>query len=220
VTDEISDDSYAVPAPQKEDILFQYFHGFSLLEEKGLRQWAYHSAFILAAKRLAESARKTDQNANSLVYPIIYLYRHYFELVLKAIIEACHELLDRKPTKEESRQLIRHDLEKLWQIAQPLMDPVCLLTPEPPFPTEEMEGVASYIRQIHALDPDGQSFRYADTKGAGAHVSTTLIPKLKAENNEHLWAALEKLANYLECIEGWLTNVQEAKQEYELKFGK
>jgi hypothetical protein len=159
-------------------------------------------------------------NGMTIIYPIVYLYRHHAELVLKGIIKCASGLLDRALTKDDERALGGHGLLELWQAARPLLDPVCNLASNPPFPASDLEGVDSYISQIHEHDPKGESFRYATRKAKGANrPAPSLNPDLKLVNIRVFAIAMEKLADYLEGIESWFCDLEDAKAEARRIYG-
>lgn len=206
------------PPPMKEDVLFgpgdDYSRNACIAQWDA--DWAYSTGFRRAAGRLAADVCETAANQDTLIYPIVYLYRHHAELVLKAIIISASKLLDRALTAQDLDALGQHGLWKLWQTARPLLNPVCDRANNPPFPVADLEGIDSYIRQIHAHDPDGQRFRYATTKAKGA---PSLSPHLKLINVRIFAISMEKLADYLEGIEGWFAHLEGAKAEVERAYG-
>ena len=214
----------SAPPPRKKDVLFgpaEDWQNNACIAHWDA-DWAYSRGFRRAANRLARHVCDTGTDQDVLIYPIIYLYRHHVELVLKAIIKSASGLLDRELTEKDLEALDRHNLSKLWQAARPLLDPVCDRAGNPPFPASELEGVDSYIRQIHGHDPDGQSFRYATRKAKGASRSgfrPSLGPRLKLVNVKAFAAAMEKLAAYLEGIEGWFVSLEDAKAEMQRAHG-
>lgn len=184
----------------------------SLMPRGGAYSRGFRSAGLLLAGQVCESGKEQD----TLVYPIVYLYRHHAELVLKSIIECASAFLDRNLTKSERDSLGHHDLAKLWKIARPLLDLVCGLEKKPPLPSADMEGIDSYVRQLHEHDPDGQRFRYATakTKRAGARKGSvsrgpSLSPELNVINIRAFAIAMEKLADYLEGIDRWVGGMRE-----------
>ena len=108
--------------------------------------------------------------------------------MLKSIIEVAADLLDRELSEAERKPLGRHSLSDLWAVARPLLNPICERAANPPFPSEDLEGVDSYIRQLHEHDPDGLCFRYATTKPkknprtGRLSRDPSLTPKLKLVN--------------------------------------
>lgn len=213
------------PAPKPDDILFRSdtdWHANACISQWDA-DWAYSNGFRLAAQQLAQHVCDTAHDQDTLVYPIVYLYRHHVELVLKSIIRLATGLLDRELSDQDLRTLGRHSLSELWQACRPLLNPVCELADNTPFPDEELEGVASYILQIHEHDPDGQRFRYARTKVRRADrshaIAPSLSPDLKHVNIRVLANAMERLADYLENTEGWFEHLEEAKREWEHHYG-
>jgi hypothetical protein len=173
-------------------------------------EWAYRRGFRRAGDYLAEHVCNTGSDQDVLVYPIVYLYRHHVELVLKAIVKTASALLERELTERDLEKLGSHGLTQLWETTRPLLAPVCEMAGNPPFPAEDIEGIDSYIRQIHEHDPDGQRFRYATLKARGGPAIPT--PSLREEltilNVRNFAVAMDKLAEYLEDIEGWFAELR------------
>lgn len=213
------------PAPKKDDVLFRADDDWqaNACIAKWDAGWAYSNGFRRAAFQLAQHVCDTASDQDVLIYPIVYLYRHHVELVLKSIIRSAFGLLDRELSKQDHEVLGRHGLSELWQTAQPLLDPVCQRAGDQPFPPSELDGVDSYVRQIHEHDPDGQRFRYATTKVRKAGRANATVPSLSPElthvNVRVLANAMERLADYLENVEGWFGDLEDAKREYEAQYG-
>jgi hypothetical protein len=223
----MSDDDESVigslPPPCAADVLFG--PGDDYNTNACIAHWhevdfVYTSGFRRAGLRLAEHVCETGSEQDFLIYPIVYLYRHHVELILKAIVRIAAALLDQELTEGDHKALGRHDLGRLWEITRPLLNPVCALVPNPPFPEDDLQGIDSYIRQLHEHDPDGQHFRYASTKPKRSDRRRTaasipsLKPDLKLVNIRAFAHAMEKLADYLEGIEGWFGDLQDAKAEW------
>jgi hypothetical protein len=138
---------------------------------------------------------------------------------LKAIMKLASRLLDRAISEPQLKTLGRHDLWELWQMVRPLLDPVCERAGKTSFPAADIEGVESYIKQIHQHDPDGQRFRYATTaaRKGGRPVASkpSLSPDLRLVNVRILAVAMEKLADYLDGIETWFGDLEDAKSEWQ-----
>lgn len=229
----MSDESESVigslPPPRAADVLFgpgEDFEANACISHWIEVDYVYTSGFRRAGSRLAQHVCETGSDQDFLVYPIVYLYRHHVELILKAIVGIGAALLDRELTETDHKALGGHGLSRLWDIARPMLNPVCALVPNPPFPDDDLEGIDSYIRQLHEHDPDGQRFRYATTKirQNGSHKGTptrgpSLSPDLKSVNIRAFAAAMEKLADCLEGIEGWFGDLQDAKATHRRMYG-
>jgi hypothetical protein len=183
---------------------------------------AYQDGYRRAALHLMEYVCDSGQGQDVLVYPIVYLYRHHVELTLKSIINVDCFLVDYVLTEKEQDTLGRHDLAKLWGLARPLLNPVCKVGGSPALPPEDLEGIDSYILQLHKHDPDGQRFRYAMTKmnGRTAERFPSLRPELRHINIRDFGTALEKLADYFEWLDMWFGDLVDAKIQFQIRFTK
>jgi hypothetical protein len=201
----MSDESESVigslSPPRTSDVLFgpgEDYEANACISHWIEVDYVYTAGFRRAGLRLAEHACQTGSDQDFLIYPIVYLYRHHVELVLKAIAGTAVALLARELTEADHRSLAGHDLSRLWDTTRPLLNPVCALVPNPPFPEHDLQGIDSYIRQLHEHDPDGQRFRYATTKpkrSGRTRVTPgmpSLGPDLKLVNIRVFAAAMER----------------------------
>ncbi len=153
--------------PRKDDMLFGLDEDWHLNACVNYSHWPeqlYSDGYRLAARFLAERVCESRQELDALIYPIVYLYRHHCELVLKSITVVASALLNRKLADPEVNALGRHGLIELWTNLRPLLNRVCEAAGNPPFPEEDLDGIESYIEQLNEHDSDGQRFRYATVK--------------------------------------------------------
>lgn len=207
------------PAPRKDDKIFRSDEDWQ--NNACISQWdaeyAYSSGYRAAAFSLAQKVCETHKEQDKLVYPIVYLYRHHVELVLKSITVIASALLDKELTEQELKALGRHQLNELWSNLKPMLNPICELVQETGFPIEEMEGIESYINQLHEHDPDGQRFRYATIKQGKkkSKREASLREDLRHINIRVFANSMEQLAEYLDCIEGWFSDLLDTKRDME-----
>ena len=115
----------------------------------------YAQGYKRAAEKLLEQFTDTNSELDFLIYPIVFLYRHYVEITLKMIIQ-----YDENSHGRYKRAMKSHDLMKLWEIAEPIIQEVY-----PEVDDEVLSSAWGVIKQIQDVDP-GDSFRYAtDIKG-------------------------------------------------------
>jgi hypothetical protein len=209
----------SVPAPRKDDKLF-CAAADDWQTNAYIAKWdvgyAYCSGYRTAAFSLSEKVCETYSEQDKLVYPIVYLYRHHVELALKGITVVASALLDKELTDHELNALGRHQLNELWKNLKPMLNPVCKLVQDDSFPIEDIEGIESYINQLHEHDPDGQRFRYATIKQRQKKTKreeASLKEDLRHINIRVFATGMEKLAEYLECIEGWFGDLLDTKYE-------
>jgi hypothetical protein len=202
------------PPPRKSDVLFGPGADWqaNACVNYGTSEIAYQSGYRRAALHLAEHVCDTGRGQDFLIYPIVYLYRHHIELALKSIISVSCFLLDRDMTDKDLETLGRHDLDKLWNLARPLLNATCELVGQSALPADDLDGIDSYISQLHTHDPDGQRFRYATTK-ARAKRLPSLDAGLKLINSRDFAIAMERLADYLNGLETWFDHLADQKAE-------
>lgn len=205
------------PPPRKADVLFGGGTDWmtNACVSYGPSEVAYQSGFRRAALHLAEHVCETGRGQDLLIYPIVYLYRHHVELALKSIIGLACGLLKHELTGKDLKALGRHDLADLWKLTRPRLDPVYELAGNTAFPPADLEGIDSYIQQLHEHDPDGQRFRYAKVKSKqpGAASRSFLPLELTNINIRDFAIALEKLADYLDAIETWFDHLADQQAE-------
>jgi hypothetical protein len=203
--------------PRKSDELFGQGANWQskACAASGFDDIVYQDGYRRAALHLAQYVFDRGPGHDFLVYPIIYLYRHHIELTLKSIIGTTYILLDQAATAKGSKTLTQHDLSQLWVLARSLLNPVSEMADGSIFPPDDLDGIDSYIRQVHEHDPNGQHFRYPTTrKGA-----PSLRPGLIGINIRGLSDALERLADYLEGVDNWFGDLIEAKARHQARHG-
>jgi len=152
----------------------------------------YATAYRDAARLLSHLAIKHELPGH-LIYPIVFCYRHHIELLFKELITGFTAYLQRPLTRELRRSLNTHNLEDLWQMLLPLL---CATAVPKAWPVsrEDVEGIASYVRQLHAIDPRSDAFRYETTKAGHQSLQTgyVLLP--------HFQELMDRFCAYLEFL--------------------
>jgi len=124
----------------------------------------------------------TTRRRNDMVFPTIFLYRHYIELILKEIILNNWEYLEVSQPFPKG-----HDIYELWKTCRESMQKTDKLV-DPQF-TESQDYIKEIIKaydDIEAdlklfaeIDPDSQHFRYpVDSHGNPIVVDNKLLIKL------------------------------------------
>ena len=126
---------------------------------------AYEYGYKLAAEKLSEGYENLDTRAkDSLIFPIVFLYRQHIELSLKSIIR---ELDFKLGNNRQDQILKRHKVLNLWDESEKLYNqflqdnPISLI-----FTKSKATKERSIICDFNKLDEDSFSFRYStDTRG-------------------------------------------------------
>lgn len=212
------------PPPRQDDVLFRSAEAGT---NACISHWhdvnyPYKNGFRMAACRLALDVCETHSSQDTLVYPILYLYRHHLELVLKDVFRTIANILDHQISEEEETKLGRHDLVPLWELIAPLLGPLCRAAGGMDIPPEDVEGVRSYFGQLKEHDPDGQRFRYATIKVRPPKKSNlplrherSIKEELRLVNVRVFAGHMEQLADYLDGLESWAANLLQMKFDME-----
>jgi hypothetical protein len=173
--------------------------------------YAHREGYRRGAQILVTSVGATARDQDFLVYPIVFLYRHYVELVLKEIIRRAPYLIERELTVTEKKHLDDHRLDFLWEDFKPMSSAISQVAGWDELPKEDVEGIDHYIRQISEVDPRSYSLRYAYSKKG----DPSLPKDLTHINLRHFGDLMERLSNYLWGIDVGMSAIEDMKHNYE-----
>ena len=78
-----------LPPPRREDVLFrsdeENLSANACVNWVGSPEELYSEGYLMAARSLAQQVCTTHDDQDFLVYPVVYLYRHHIELLLKRL---------------------------------------------------------------------------------------------------------------------------------------
>lgn len=118
----------------------------------------YRQAAEILLRRFLDDPDGTAGERDSLVLPILFLFRHYLELRFKDIIVYGQCLTGQHPRYPVEE---KHDLKKLWEKVQKLykaiLGPGCL---------SEFDKIGKCVTDLCELDPKSESFRYPCDKNS------------------------------------------------------
>jgi hypothetical protein len=154
-----------------------------------------------------------------LFYPILFLYRHHVELMLKNLIFAFDEPGVRRLTGaaelslDDQKSLTKgkkaHSLQWLWERLRPSIQALG----NGAVPPENMEGMNFYIQQLNEIDPSSVNFRYT-TAIEETKAKLTSAQKYGGAADIRTFAeAMERLANYLDGIDSHVGAIIEAHND-------
>jgi len=144
----------------------------------------YADGYKEAADRLVGTAMENRWLLDALIYPIVFLYRHWIELRLKEIISQGGVLI-----QEHHEAPMKHGLTELWDEARAV---VMKIWPNADY--TELSLVTAAIQEFNGVDPLSITFRYGrDRKGR-----LTLPGDITHINVRNLKEQMDKLALYLD----------------------
>jgi hypothetical protein len=166
------DNDYPTPSdlrPKKNDILHRTDGKKEDMITANLNKKSFFSiatSFFSAANNLATNKDKAI--AKSWVYPIVYMYGHYMELILKEIIRIGSWYEKNKNNKKTiklneyplEKEYKVHNLKKLWDNAENYMYKIDY----DGFNSvkDELNSIKSSVNQLNELYGGAMKFRYAD----------------------------------------------------------
>lgn len=127
------------------------------VHNRGDGWWLYADGYRLAADRLTADAESlTRGQRNSVIYPILFLYRQHLELMLKYII-----LVGQRLRSEATRPPHHHRLRDLWGESKRVLRErsISVLS-------KDLTRIEHTIDELTALDPSSDLFRYPMDKTA------------------------------------------------------
>ncbi len=110
----------------------------------------YVSGYKNAADLLAQRVEEYNSGQDSLVYPILFLYRHYLELQIKDLILQARRLQGTSGSFPRS-----HNIGNIWGICHKLISEIL-----PGDSVVELKEIARLIIEFSVVDETSTSFRY------------------------------------------------------------
>lgn len=194
------------PLPSAEDKLFQsaddWWHNACLNYMHN--NWpAYIIGYKKAADILVRHIKQKRRSQDTLVYPIIFLYRQYLELAIKNLILKGRCLQDISEPFPKG-----HKIHDLWKVCEKLLNEIA-----PDTSTTEFKEINRLISEFCAVDPGGTAFRYPeDDKGNPS------IPNIKHINLRNIYDVMEKISVILEGADLMITEYISIKSEMEREY--
>lgn len=159
----------------------------------GLYAIGYKQAGDVLVERVAQDRGEAD----ALVYPIVFSYRQYLELMLKDVLMEARRYYEIDKPFENDHSLLVH-----WD---PLRELLSRRWPERP---EELDAVEDNLRQFDAVDRGSFAFRYAtSTKGV-----PSLPENMRHINLRNLSEVVARIGTFLEACATALSAEREAAE--------
>lgn len=199
---EIEED-FNIPWPQKGDELFKadedWWHNaclnFSLDMNIG-----YVYGYKKAADILVEYIKHTQRDHDYLVYPIVFLYRHHLELIIKKIIKDGNQLLDILNKVPQ-----HHKIKQLWDNCKTIVQKVW-----PEGSPDDLDAVEQCLNQFNEIDQTSIGFRYPTDKQGNP-----TIPEIKHINLRNLAEVMERISSFFEGVDTGISEYLSHKCEME-----
>jgi len=137
------------------------------------------------AENLINAVFENRSALDILIYPIVFLYRQYLELIIKDLISTARQLEEKGDSFPYT-----HNLKDLWAEAEELIE--SHYKDKSP---KQLKYVQNCIDDFHKYDPESFAFRYLkDKKG------NYCLEQLKYMNLLTFHETMTRLSNFLDCI--------------------
>jgi len=107
-----------LPAPKADDVLFGFDSRDPMANACLNSSWRpdlfYSLGYREGARQLVNHVLGKYSDQDTLIFPIVFLYRHHVELLLKRLIVVASSVVDRHLTTAELKHLGKHRLDLLW----------------------------------------------------------------------------------------------------------
>ena len=166
------------------------------------REGYYHAGEFLARQLL--DAPSPFQAHPGMVFPMLYVYRHYIEISLKALI-GVYVGLSGESVKDGFNPIKEHSLARLWNEVRRLCE---LAIPASPEGDTTDVDVGRLINEFNQYDSSSQTFRY-DKNRRGESVESSL-PEVDLNR---LMATMEKLKHYFDGSDAYADHLLSLSNE-------
>jgi len=209
------ENSSTIAVPQKSDRLFRgdlrdWMNNACLNVMGNGDAYAYKAGYRRGAEILIDYVCQHGRDQDFLVYPIIFLYRHHVELMLKRILRQVPYLIDGRLSEKQREHLEKHRLDLLWDDLRGMLPALCKAAGWDESDVQ-VAGIDNYVRQLSQLDADSFSFRYSQSKKG----KRSLPKNLKNINLRNFGALMKRLADYLYGMDEAVSLLVESKAEIE-----
>lgn len=165
----------------------------------------YADGFLRAAEILVENVRTTYE-LNTVIFPILFLYRHYIELSLKETIAYGRYLQHGTPKS--------HDLKSLWKETK-----ACIYKHTTNLDKDELQEVERVVLRIHELDPTSEASRYPVVKKRqGTTRAASFSQGPTHVDLDDLAENMKILSKFIHNITNFLSVAQDLEAEYRTEF--
>jgi HEPN domain-containing protein len=155
----------------------------------------FAEGYKTAGDALVRNVVESCSHQDTLVYPIVFLYRQHIELRLKEIIREGLSLLDEGQDFPKT-----HRLDRLWPTVKEIIEKL--------WPDEDVEqfGIIGHVvDEVSALDPESMSFRYPEDKCGNNPLSG-----LTHINLRHLSEMIDEVYNLLFGVSAAISEYRDA----------
>jgi hypothetical protein len=156
----------------------------------------YREATNLLLDKVVESENNDWLKIDSLIFPMLFNFRHYLEVIIKDTIRY-YKLYNQEIFSDETGFVKEHSLTKLWGELRPYLKS----TYENVETNEtDLQAVENLLTEFDTIDKGSFSFRYSfeGKKKPNAEIVYSVAPM--TIDLENIQTTIKKMQNYFEGI--------------------
>lgn len=157
----------------------------------------YAIGYRNAGDVLVERVEQDRGEADALVYPIVFCYRQYLELMLKDTLMEARRYCRIEEPFDATHSLLHH-----WRPLRPLLEKRWPSDPDP------LDAVEENLRQFDEVDEGSFAFRYSVTKQG----EPSLPDEMQHINLRNLKEVVQRIGTFLEACSTGLSAEREAAE--------
>jgi hypothetical protein len=146
---------------------------------------------------LLDRCLENVNEGHTLIYPILFCYRHALEMTMKGILDSYGHRYDVAPPNPN------HNLLRLWEGCKAIFTKI-----DDESAATSTSRVEERIKEFHNLDPSAEAFRYSE-KRDGTLVDLPIYPF----DLGNLREVIEGLKNFFTGADGYLDHLCSATDE-------
>ncbi|PKE28048.1 hypothetical protein CWS43_23200 [Rahnella sp. AA] len=169
--------------------------------------YAYSEGYRQAADLLIAHIAESHSSQDTLVYPIVFLYRHHVELMLKKIISTALDLVDLPERYKQKTD--NHNFNTLWPMARSLVMDI-----DKTFPKDNYATLDAVVKAFIESDARATAFRYARNNSGQPSLAG-----MQYINTRHFGEMMSKASYELDCMDSHLLHLRGLQNEQRADWG-
>lgn len=170
-------------------------------------EWGiYADGYKDAANILVKQVEKRSEGAlqDTLVYPIVFLYRQYLELAIKGLLKDARRLQD-----IDEPLPMHHRIYDLWGECRALLKEI-----SPGDSEDALDQITRLLKEFSTVDPTSEAFRYPHNKKGKpslegmTHINLRVLRETMDGISNLLCGAQAQISEYLGYKATWLGSME------------
>jgi len=177
----------------------------------GKDSWCIYADGFKRAAELLIANVATTYEINTVIFPILFLCRHYLELTLKEVIG-----YGRYVNQAEASTPGSHDLKELWKEAKSYIRKEMR-----EISTDELKRIEALILEFHGIDPTSERSRYPIIKKrrqGERQASFSADSTYTHINLDALAQKVKTIGEFLEMVTSYLSAAQDLEAEFRADY--